>query len=127
MRRNVKHCCSLSKKVVLGASLALAATGSVWAADGNSTSPHADMIENIMQQKTIKGVVVDATGEAIIGANVVVKGTTNGIITDIDGNFSLNVRKTSYYKLPICGLHNFLLPHLQETPRSLSLKTLSHN
>ncbi len=42
MRRNVKHCCSLSKKVVLGASLALAATGSVWAADGNSTSPHAD-------------------------------------------------------------------------------------
>ena len=53
MRRNVKHCCSLSKKVVLGASLALAATGSVWAADGNSTSPHADMIENIMQQSKV--------------------------------------------------------------------------
>ncbi|MDE5678674.1 TonB-dependent receptor [Phocaeicola sp.] len=91
MRRNVKKCCSLSKKMVLGASLALVATGSAWAADGNSTSPHADMIENVMQDKAIKGVVVDVAGEPIIGANVVVKGTTNGVITDFDGNFTLNV------------------------------------
>ena len=91
MRRNIKKCCFLSKKMVLGASLALVATGSAWAADGNSTSPHADMIEIVMQNKTIKGVVVDATGEPIIGANILVKGTTNGVITDIDGNFTLNV------------------------------------
>ena len=37
------------------------------------------------------GQVKDALGEPIIGANVVVKGTTNGTITDIDGNFSLEV------------------------------------
>ena len=44
------------------------------------------------QSQTVKGVVVDkSTGEPIIGANVVVKGTTNGVITDIDGNYSLNV------------------------------------
>lgn len=41
------------------------------------------------QGKKITGVVVDATGEPVIGANVVVKGTTNGTITDFDGNFSI--------------------------------------
>ena len=39
----------------------------------------------------IKGIVTDVNGEPIVGANVVEKGTTNGTITDIDGNFSLNV------------------------------------
>ncbi len=40
--------------------------------------------------KKISGFVVDQKGEAIIGANVSVKGTTNGTITDIDGKFALN-------------------------------------
>jgi TonB-linked SusC/RagA family outer membrane protein len=46
-----------------------------------------------MQQvrKRITGTVKDSRGEAIIGANIVEKGTTNGIITDIDGNFQLEV------------------------------------
>ena len=39
----------------------------------------------------ITGVVVDELGEPIIGASVVEKGTTNGIITDFDGNFKLTV------------------------------------
>ena len=42
------------------------------------------------QNGTCTGVVKDATGETIIGASVVVKGTTNGTITDFDGNFTLN-------------------------------------
>lgn len=44
------------------------------------------------QQSTlsISGTVVDTNGEPVIGANVIVKGTTNGMISDIDGNFSLN-------------------------------------
>ena len=37
----------------------------------------------------ISGTVLDKTGEAVIGASVLVKGTTNGTITDIDGNFQL--------------------------------------
>lgn len=41
------------------------------------------------QQLTVKGNVKDATGEPIIGASVLIKGTTNGTITDFDGNFSL--------------------------------------
>lgn len=104
MKRNVKHYGSLSKRMVLGASLALIATGSIWATGtGNSSiSPHADIVESITQQKTIKGKVVDVLGEPIIGANVIVKGTTNGLITDVDGNFTLtnvatgNVIQISY-------------------------------
>ncbi|MDR1402950.1 MAG: TonB-dependent receptor [Tannerellaceae bacterium] len=42
-------------------------------------------------QKKITGFVKDAKGEAIIGANIVEKGTTNGIMTDLDGHFQLEV------------------------------------
>lgn len=41
------------------------------------------------QNITVKGVVKDATGESVIGGSVVVKGTSNGTVTDIDGNYSL--------------------------------------
>ena len=43
----------------------------------------------VQQGKKVTGVVVDANGEPVIGANVVVKGTTNGTITDFDGNYSI--------------------------------------
>lgn len=49
-----------------------------------------DTVEAVQQTKKITGVVSDAMGP-IIGANVLEKGTTNGVITDIDGNFALNV------------------------------------
>lgn len=39
------------------------------------------------QQIRVKGNVKDASGEPVIGASVLVKGTTNGTITDFDGNF----------------------------------------
>lgn len=45
-------------------------------------------------QNQVTGHVADATGEPIIGANVTVKGTTVGTITDIDGNFTLEVGST---------------------------------
>ena len=42
-------------------------------------------------QRTVTGVITDTSGEALIGANVLVSGTTTGTITDIDGSFSLEV------------------------------------
>jgi hypothetical protein len=42
-------------------------------------------------QQEVSGNVVDKTGEPIIGATVMEKGTSNGVITDIDGNFKINV------------------------------------
>ena len=43
------------------------------------------------QTKKITGTVVDSTGEPMIGATVIQKGTSNGAVTDIDGNFSIDV------------------------------------
>lgn len=53
---------------------------SIWAA-----------VNTVQQQGTIKGTVVDSSGETIIGANVVAEGATIGTITDFDGVFKLNV------------------------------------
>lgn len=78
-------------KLMFGASLAFFASGIAVAAEGISVSPHADAVERILQQKTVNGRVLDTMGEPIIGANVLVKGTTNGTITDLDGHFVLEV------------------------------------
>ena len=48
-------------------------------------------MEIVQQQVKVSGVVKDVTGEPVIGASVLEKGTSNGIITDINGNFSLAV------------------------------------
>lgn len=58
----------------------------------SASATHAEKVSAVMvsQQASCSGVVKDAAGEPIIGASVVVKGTTNGAITDFDGNFKLN-------------------------------------
>ena len=60
-------------------------------------------IDAFAQQMTVKGLVKDTTGEPIIGANVVVKGTTNGTITDFDGNFQLNANKGDIIVISFIG------------------------
>ena len=55
------------------------------------------------QQITITGVVKDAKGEPIIGANVAVKGTTTGTITDLDGGFSLKAPQNSLLTVSFIG------------------------
>ena len=60
---------------------------------------------NIVQQGSVcKGVVKDANGETIIGASVVVKGTTNGTITGLDGDFEIpNVEKGTTIVISFVG------------------------
>lgn len=55
------------------------------------------------QQIAVKGHVKDTTGEPVIGANVLVKGTTNGTITDFDGNFTLNAPKDAILTISFVG------------------------
>ena len=62
------------------------------------------------QKMTVKGVVVDATNEPIIGANVVEKGTTNGIVTDLDGNFTLSVERGATLVFSFLGYQSQELP-----------------
>ena len=60
-------------------------------------------IDAFAQQITVKGLVKDTAGEPIIGANVVIKGTTNGTITDFDGNFQLNANKGDIIVISFIG------------------------
>ena len=56
------------------------------------------------QSKTVSGTVLDKTGESVIGASVVVKGTTNGTITDFDGKFTLtNVPESGTIEISFVG------------------------
>lgn len=55
------------------------------------------------QSSTLKGTIVDENGLPIIGANVLVKGTTNGTITDVDGNFSLDVENGNILHISYIG------------------------
>ncbi len=48
---------------------------------------------SVAQNKTVRGRIVDKNGDAIIGASIVVKGTTRGTITNIDGEFTIDVNK----------------------------------
>ena len=57
----------------------------------NNTNTARGCCTNGAQQITVQGVVKDQTGETVIGASVMEKGTTNGTITGIDGDFSLNM------------------------------------
>ena len=55
------------------------------------------------QSKEVKGVVKDPTGETVIGASVLEKGTTNGTITDFDGNFVLTVSENAVLQISYIG------------------------
>ena len=55
------------------------------------------------QQLTVKGYVKDTMGEPMFGVSVLEKGTTNGIITDLDGNFTLEVNKGATLVLSYIG------------------------
>lgn len=57
------------------------------------------------EPKKVTGVVTDSKGEPIIGANVVEKGTTNGTVTDLDGNFSLDIVDQSLLQISYIGFN----------------------
>lgn len=67
-------------------------------------STESTSVSGIQQnKKTVNGTVKDENGEPIIGANVMVKGTTDGTVTDIDGHFSLNVKKGDLLEISYIG------------------------
>lgn len=79
--------------------------------------------EVVQQNKICNGNVKDDTGETIIGASVVVKGTTNGTITDFDGNFSLsNLNKGDVIEVSYIG-YKTLTVTWDGSPLNLVLKS----
>ena len=62
------------------------------------------------QSITVKGTVKDVSGEAVIGANVVVKGTSTGTITDLDGAFTLNTERNKILVVSFIGYSSLEVP-----------------
>ncbi len=94
----------MSKRVksvsMLLALMGAASTGMAYA----DVTPEAVHAKAVQQQETCTGIVKDATGETVIGASVVVKGTTNGTITGLDGDFTLsNVKKGDVIEISFVG------------------------
>lgn len=80
-----------------------------------------DTVEAVQQTKKITGVVSDAMGP-IIGANVLEKGTTNGVITDIDGNFTLNVKPGATIVVSFIGYVSQEIKITNQTTVNITLK-----
>ena len=82
--------------------LACGSTLPTLAASVTSSTPK---VENVQQNEvTVKGVVKDANGEAIIGASVIEKGNAkNGTVTDIDGNYTLKVKRGATLTISYIG------------------------
>ncbi len=74
------------------------------------------------QTKTITGTVIDDLGEPVLGANVVVVGTTNGATTDLDGNFTINdVPNDATLKVSFIGYSEQLIPVAGKTVFNITL------
>ena len=75
-------------------------------------------VDAFAQQMVVKGLIKDTTGEPVIGANVVVKGSTNGTITNLDGNFQLQANKGDVLTISFIGYKT------QEVPATASLNVI---
>ncbi len=96
--------------------------------EGNNIVLFADNkkvdVKNVVQQKSkiVTGTVLDVTGMPVIGANVTVKGTTQGTITDMDGKFSLEVAEGDILQVTYIGFANQEVKVGTQTNLSVTLK-----
>ena len=84
--------------------------------------PEDNNIVNQQAKKVITGTVVDETGQPVIGANVVEKGTTNGSITDMDGKFTLSVSQGTILEVSYIGYLTMEIPVQNREVLNIALK-----
>ena len=70
------------------------------------------------QKREVKGIVVDQAGEAILGASIMEKGTTNGVITGLDGDFKISVQQGATLVISYIGYVT------QEVPAATDMKVV---
>ena len=114
----------VSRAMSLGATMFLASIGMACANPSTDTfgsdEPNPVVASPQQAKHSIKGVVEDALGP-IAGANVVEKGTTNGTITDMDGNFSLEVSPNSILVVSYIGYKDQVIPVNDQTSFNIKL------
>ena len=87
-----------------------------------SAGVKSNKTQQVGDNRIIKGTILDATGMPVIGANVMVKGTTNGTITDMDGKFSLEVEEGATLVVSYIGFANQEIKVGNQTNLSIALK-----
>ena len=87
-----------------------------------SAGVKSNKTQQIGDSRIIKGTILDATGMPVIGANVMVKGTTNGTITDMDGKFSLKVDKNAILVVSYIGYANQEIKVGNQNTLSITMK-----
>lgn len=85
---------------------------------------NTDSPQPVIQQdkRQVNGVVTDERGEPIIGANIIERGTTNGVITDLDGNFTLSVPENAILQISYIGYINQEIPVTNQTSFNILLR-----
>ena len=101
----------------LGLMLGLCPVSQAWA-DTNIT----DSQVVAQAQKKVKGQVIDATGEPLIGVNISVIGGTEGTITDIDGNYAINVPAGAKLKFSYIGYKDQIIDVAAQTVINVKLQ-----
>lgn len=109
MRREKTHiqCTNKCRGLFVAAIAAMSMTGMspVLAVENPIPAfPKPDRVEEIHQKKHVTGNVQDANGMPLIGASVIIKGTNNGVITDVDGNFSLEAASNQIVVISYIGM-----------------------
>lgn len=87
-----------------------------------SAGVKSNKTQQVGDNRIIKGTILDATGMPVIGANVMVKGTTNGTITDMDGKFSLEVDKNAILVVSYIGYANQEIKVGNQNTLSITMK-----
>lgn len=90
--------------------------------DGNNINIVNKQVAQQQGKKQISGVVKDQDGNTVIGANVMVKGTTTGTITDLDGKYSLEVPGNAMLEVSYVGYVTQYLPVSNQTVINVNLK-----
>ena len=98
-------------------SATLCSGGTMYAID-NTATPRVGISQ---QQKSLKGTIADDFGP-VAGAAVVVKGTTNGTVTDMDGNFVLDVKNGDVIQISFIGYLTQEIKHTGQSTLKVSLK-----
>ena len=111
-----------SKRILFCAFFALSGAGVMASPFGGELPGTADVQAVQQNGKTVTGVVTDNMGP-VIGANVLVKGTTNGVITDIDGKFTLsNVPEDAILQISFIGYTTQEIKVAGQTTFAVTLK-----
>lgn len=104
MKKHIFLSCPLVKRTLISTSLLMLISGNSWAVSPEAPVNASESIEiSLQQKKKVNGTVTDEKGESIIGANVVLKDSDTGVITDIDGHFSLEVPNNGTLQISYIG------------------------